>query len=370
MNAQKIVYVTPALPVGGAERFLLALSASLRNDTAAQWIVSLSSNNILESEVAPGVQFLAWPRHSKFDRRPVQNLRQLISTEKPDVVFCINFFAYFIVRAALRGSGQRPRVMVSYHSTKHLTRKEHWLHHLYIRMLRKSDEVICVSAKQADYTANTYPIARHKLQVVLNGVDTGYWKPWSDPAARNQLREQLGIPVNARVIILTAGFRPEKNHLGAVRILKSLHESGYPGIYLLFVGDGVMRPQIEAAIRESNMGEFIKLAGLQRNVLPYYQAADVFTLVSDSVETFSIAALEAMACGLPLILTNIGGAGEMVQPGINGFLTECDDESIARGWKLGLDQAFDRMKIREHAVAHFDLPIMLSHYKKLLEVKA
>lgn len=367
-RAKKIVYLTPALPVGGAEKFLLALAGELRAFTEAQWIISFSDRNALEADVPAGIPFYAWARQSKFDRQPIHRLRALIREQKPDVVFCINFFAYFMARMALRGSGRRPRVVISYHSTVHHSRKEHWLHHLYRRMLRKNEEIVCVSARQADYTARTYSIPRERINVVLNCVDTDYWTPGRDLQARKDLRASLGIAEDAMVIILTAAFRPEKNHLGAIATMEKLREEGIPLPTLLLVGDGPLRPQIEAAIAQARLSDHIKLAGLQREVRPFYQAANYFTLVSTSVETFSIAALEAMACGLPLLLTDIGGAGEMVEEGVNGFLMESSPQGILDGWKKGLNNSFSADSIHQYARQHFGKQKMVDAYCQLLEV--
>jgi glycosyltransferase involved in cell wall biosynthesis len=138
--------------------------------------------------------------------------------------------------------------------------------------------------------------------------------------------------------------------------------------YLLLVGDGVMRPKMEALLKELNLTEYVKMTGLQRKVLPYYQAADLFTLVSKNVETFSIAALEAMSCGLPLVLTNVGGAEEMVSSGVNGFLTGEDESDIAMGWLKGIQGNFDRHQIHDYAVKHFRKDKMTQAYKSLMEL--
>lgn len=368
MNQKKIVYITPALPVGGAERFLISVSGELIPWTLQQYVISLSEVNTLESEIYPGVQFLAWPRRSRFDLGPVRKLRKLLKEEKPDIVFCINFFSYFIFRISAFGIRKKPRTIISYHSTRHLTKKEHWLHHLYARIVKKNDEIVCVSRRQADYTARTYAIPQKRFNVILNCVDTDYWLPYRDNTQRLKIREELGIPANAPVIILTAAFRPEKNHLGAIRALNLLHTQHQMQAYLLFVGDGVMRPKIEALLEELKLTEYVKMTGLQRKVLPYYQAADLFTLVSKSVETFSIAALEAMSCGLPLILTNVGGAEEMVSPGVNGFLTGEEESEIAMGWLKGIQGNFDRHQIHDYAVKHFRKEIMTQAYKSLMKL--
>lgn len=365
MNKKKIIYITPALPVGGAERFLLSLSGALVPDTDKQWIISLSDVNVLAPEITPGVEFIALPRKSKFDLKPVRELRRLIKTEKPEIVFCINFFSYFILRCALFGQRYKPRTIISYHSTEHVSRKEHWLHRLYARMLTKRDEIIAVSQRQADYTIRTYHIPRHKFDVVLNCVDTDYWKPDTTGSVRSMVRQQLGIPENAPVIILTAAFRPEKNHEGGIRALKLLHEKYNCKAYLLLVGDGVLRPAIEAAVQGSGISSYIKLAGLQKDVRPFYQSADIFTLVSTSVETFSIAALEAMSCGLTEVLTDIGGASEMITPGINGFLCVPEEDSIAQNWLKGLNSGFNKQDIHVYAYEHFRKEKMVISYKKI-----
>ncbi len=368
MTKKKIIYVTPAMPVGGAERFLISLTGAIRSFTSGQWIVSLSDRNALQAEVPEGVHFLVWPRKSKFDREPVMNLRKLFLAEKPEIVFCINFFAYIIARAALRGTRLKPRIIISYHSTKYFTRKEHWMHHIYARMLRKSDEIVCVSRNQADYTARTFLLPRKRFKVILNCVDNDFWKPYSDPSERMQIRKEWGIPPDAKVIILTAAMRPEKNHVGAIRALQMLHENKGIPAYLLIVGDGIMRPVIEQAKSLSPVKDFIIMTGMQLKVKPFYYASDIFTLVSDNVETFSIAALEAMACGLPLCLTRVGGASEMVDENVNGFLTNCDTESLCEGWQKTLDANFDRFLIHDYARRRFGKDRMVDSYKELLEL--
>lgn len=370
MSKKQIIYITPAMPVGGAERFLLSLSRELKVYTDKQTIINLSKVDTLASEITPDVNYIALPRKSKFDLQPIKSIRRLVKADKPDIIFCINFFTYFVVRCALLGLSRKPQIIISYHSTRHLTRKEHWLHKFYARILQKSDLVVCVSRNQVEYTEKTYGIPRKKFRVILNSVDTNFWVPDSDDAERKAIRSSLGIPDDAKMVVLSAAFRPEKNHLGAVNALKIVHEKHKRKIYLLLVGDGIMRSQIEERIKAHQLQDYVKMPGLQNQVRPYLRSADIFTLCSQNVETFSIAALEAMSCGLPLVMTDVGGASEMVETNVNGLLTTQEDEAIADRWVQALDQPFDKSVIHQYAAKHFGMNRMKTEYVQLMNLTA
>ena len=116
------------------------------------------------------------------------------------------------------------------------------------------------------------------------------------------------------------------------------------------------------------MSEFIKFAGLQSDVRPFYWASNLFTLCSTSVETFSIAALEAMACGLPVVLTNIGGASEMISEGLNGFLCEPEVADIAQKWSKALQFNFSAETIHDYVSNNFSAEKMIGEYRKTLQL--
>jgi glycosyltransferase involved in cell wall biosynthesis len=112
--------------------------------------------------------------------------------------------------------------------------------------------------------------------------------------------------------------------------------------------------------------------GEQRDVRPYLWAADLFTLTSAMIETFSVAALEAMACGLPCVLTNISGAREMVFDGFNGYLVPPSDPmSLAAGWtKVMRDHSkFSPIRIRSFIEEKFTVDKCVSAYQQLIESK-
>jgi glycosyltransferase involved in cell wall biosynthesis len=367
MQAKKILYITPGLNIGGAEKFIITLSDALSKDTTSQTIVSLTEHNALQPELNKNVRLVPLPRRYKLDRVPVLKLRQLIKTEKPDVIFCVNFFTWFFTKCATFFSSANPKRIISYHSTIHVSRKEYLMHKFYRMLLTKKDLIVTVSSNQETYTAKQLRIPVTKFKTIHNGIDTQYWRlPPAGDETFYKIRSAYNIPPAAKVIIKAASFRVEKNHTGAVRALQILHTVHHNKAYLLFLGDGPMLPEVKKLATEMGLQDYVIFAGMQKNVRPFYWASDLFTLCSTSVETFSIAALEAMACGLPCVLTDIGGASEMIAEGKTGYLCTPGDEDIAQTWHKALSHNFDKEKIYCHVATHFSAGKMVEEYKKIL----
>jgi len=95
LSQKTIFYIAPAFPVGGAEKFLILLANTLVKDVRSQLVVSLSDDNKAQDEFNKEIRFLPLPRTGKFDFAPLRTLRRLIRTEKPDIIFCLNFFSFF-----------------------------------------------------------------------------------------------------------------------------------------------------------------------------------------------------------------------------------------------------------------------------------
>ena len=117
---------------------------------------------------------------------------------------------------------------------------------------------------------------------------------------------------------ICSGLRPEKAHGDLLAALARLRARGVPAQALL-IGDGPERPAIERGIARLGLEDHVRITGLMADVRPFVSACDVMTLVSHS-ETFSLAALESMCLGKPLVMSDLGGAGEQVIHGSTGLL--------------------------------------------------
>lgn len=238
-------------------------------------------------------------------------------------------------------------------------------------MLRGHERLVTVCNAQADYWARVYRINRGQFKTIYNGVDTSYFAPRPDGFDKTEFTRSLAVPSDAPVIVQVAAFRKEKRHEDAVRALNILNQDSSQKAYLLFVGGGNprIRAKVERLVRRLGLTSYVIFSGEQRDVRPYLWAADLFTLTSVS-ETFSLAALEAMASGLPCVLTDVGGAREMVTDGANGFVLPADDpNALAEGWRKALNSAVSMRAedITRTVAEKFSLDSMVRSYESVLQ---
>jgi glycosyltransferase involved in cell wall biosynthesis len=364
---RKILFTTPSLCIGGAEKFLVSLVNKLDYTQFDCAIISYSENNPLAIKLNKEVKLKVFCRNSRFDIRPLLQSRKYINRFKPDLFFCLGFFSFFLIHLSNLFSLRKRNRIISYHTTIQRNRKDHLLMKVYSKLIRKSDKIISVCNKQIEYTAKHYKIDQSFFTTIYNGVDTDYWRPPNSLNESAQIRNLYGIPLDAKVIVKTAAFRPEKNHKAAVDAFNLLNKYEGNPVYLLFVGDGPLKAEIEEYVKTLHLTGKIIFTGNQDDVQPFYWAANIFTLTSNGVETFSIAALEALNTGLPCVLTDIGGANEMIENGVNGYLTKTNFVDICEKWNKAIVTHFDKQRIAASIKDKFSLDVMIAQYEQLLQ---
>ncbi|MEY4570968.1 MAG: hypothetical protein RLZ10_161, partial [Bacteroidota bacterium] len=262
------------------------------------------------------------------------------------------------------------RFVLSPHTTKPFSFYNYLQNLFYFRLLNKSDSIFYLCKAQQQYLKQKYYLSKHLEKVVYNGINAELFNSNSitlDKARAAKL--QLGIGEADSVIVQVARIQKEKRHadaIDAVALLNKKREKS--SVHLLLVGDGnpIMLTALKQRVKDLNIEQLIHFLGNQKDVRLFYKMANLFTLTSDS-ETFSIAALEAMSFGLPVVLTDVGGAREMVLDNKNGFLVPPKQvEKIAEGWRTALSFDFNAAKIREEVVNKFGLDHMVDSYVRLL----
>jgi len=149
-----------------------------------------------------------------------------------------------------------------------------------------------------------------------NGIDVHEFRPSEEP--KSQVRQRLGLPVGGSLLVFTGRLRQVKN-LNPLLDALALLSADFPAAHLVLVGEGSERGRLEQHAAELGLGERVRFIGGVDDVRPYLHAADLFVLPSLK-EGLSNSMLEAMACGLPVVATAVGGASDLIRPGENGVL--------------------------------------------------
>ncbi|MDP2654682.1 MAG: glycosyltransferase [Candidatus Omnitrophota bacterium] len=191
--------------------------------------------------------------------------------------------------------------------------------------------IVCNGNDSRDRLVKWYGYPRHKTVTVYHGVDLEVFHP--DAMAKARLRHSWGIGPGDKVIVSTARLSPEKR---IDRLIDAFGEiDGVPSSWLFLVGEGPLRKDLERlAGTKKNAGRIV-FVGFQECVMDFLQMSDIFALPSD-IEGLSNAMLEAMAVGLVPVVTDVPGAGEAMQNGVNGFIVQKSTQDMYAGLRRAL----------------------------------
>jgi glycosyltransferase involved in cell wall biosynthesis len=190
---------------------------------------------------------------------------------------------------------------------------------------------------------NGFPAAR--IDSVPTGIDTARFRPGDRTAAR----KALGLPVDRPIVGIVATLRSWKGHLHLIEAFAGLPES----VSLVLVGDGPMRPQLEAKVDQLGLRARTTFAGNRTDVVPWLQALDVFALPSYANEGVPQALVQAMLTGLPCVTTNVGSMAEVAIDGTTALVVPPKDPIALRAaLSRLLDDGVLRTRLGEAARAH------------------
>jgi L-malate glycosyltransferase len=236
--------------------------------------------------------------------------------------------------------------------------------------IEQSDGVTAISHYLRDRTLNEFEIKR-PIEVIPNFVNCDLYKPSDDVAARARW-----APEGEPILMHLSNFRPVKRVTDVVEIFVLVRER-IPA-KLVLMGDGPDRGAAEYIVRKKRLSKDVFFLGKQDRVQEKLGLADVFLLPSDS-ESFGLAALEAMACQVPVVATNVGGLPEVVTHGIDGYLFEPRDVSTGAKYALDILTRPDRGRMmgelaranaRRKYCSNDIIPLYERYYEKVLNASA
>lgn len=188
--------------------------------------------------------------------------------------------------------------------------------------VNESDGVTAVSQALARDTALKLPVTR-PIEVIPNFVDTSVYRPREVPGLRAEL-----APDGEAVVCHVSNFRPVKRPVEVVRVFARI--ASRVRAHLVLIGEGPELPRVRAAAADLGVESKVSYLGHREQVADILAACDLFCLASEQ-ESFGLAALEAMASGVPVLALRVGGLPEVVPDGEGGFLfSDGDFEGMAR----------------------------------------
>ena len=176
----------------------------------------------------------------------------------------------------------------------------------------RSQGLTAVSEFLRDQTVRDFDVPRDRIDVIPNFIDVDHWRPGLAPCHRPTL-----APAGEKVVMHISNFRPVKRVEDVVEIFALISEK--VDARLVMVGDGPDRPRAAVRAEELGVRSRVLFLGKHASVEELLACADLFLLPSEN-ESFGLAALEAMACGAPVIASNTGGLPEVVTHGESGYL--------------------------------------------------
>lgn len=233
---------------------------------------------------------------------------------------------------------------------------------VFLYMAKKASRIIMVS-KTVERELLAEGVNNARLSYIVNGVDLVHFKPCEE---KKQLRNALGIP-DKKTVIYTGRLAPEKGVDFLIRSFLKVETS--IGCQLIIIAEGPEMKNVMRLLNNCNAKESILLLQGVNVVANYLNAADLFILPSH-FEGLSNSLLEAMACGLPVISTRVGGSIDIIEDGTNGLLVDCNSEQqLTQAIVYVLNNFLLATNLGTHArktiEAHHDLNIITDKYVAL-----
>jgi glycosyltransferase involved in cell wall biosynthesis len=203
--------------------------------------------------------------------------------------------------------------------------------------------------------------------LIPNGIPTDEYAP--NPDRRVQWRQAHGIEPHATVLTHVGRFAPPKNHALLVEAFAQVRSDA--PLYLLLVGGGELENAVREQVAALGLQERVRFLGVRADVADILRASDVFVL-SSRWEGNPMSVMEAMAAGLPVVSTAVGGVPELVRDRETGLLVPSEDAgALAQALQALVDDPAQRQAMgaaaRRHAVAHFDIRHTVRGYEQLYE---
>lgn len=338
----KVLYLLNHAGKAGTERYVETLIKYLGGAQVEPYFAYNESGLLVERLEALGVPTRQLTMSSRFDRKAAKALAELCREWDIDLVHCHYLREHY---TALLAKSYNKKIRVVY--TNHFVLANNLVTRLSNRLLdHRQDQMIAVCNKGREQLIQN-GWSGERIQVVFNGVDLEAWA-----GEGSTLRAELGIPEGRFAMLCASRFAHDKGHAYLIRSLKRLTELTDVPFTMVLAGDGELLEPTRALAQELGLSdEQVKFIGFRKDIKNLYKGVDLY-VNSSQHEALSFLIIEAMAAGLPCVITDMGGNRDILEgPEQGGLLAVYDDpESMAQCMKRFLEDPAFLARCRESAL--------------------
>jgi len=361
-----VVQLLPSLQTGGAEKMVLHLSLELKSAGVESGVISffdVTSSQLERGLRAEGIPVWSLGKRLGPDLAMIGRLRKLLGKIRPQVIHTHLSALRYAVMSVI-GLDHPPRIVHTLHCVAE--RDSAGLRWLQQWCLGRGVTLIAVSEEVARSCARVYRKA--DVPVIPNGIPVR--KQMCPPETRAHMRRLLGIDSDCFAFCCVASLRAVKNHRDLIEAFAGI--AFETKAHLVLAGDGELRSELETLARALRIADQTHFLGEREDIAQVLAACDCFVLPSVS-EGNPLSVLEAMASGLPVIATEVGGLPELVRSGSEGLLVPAGSAEALRQAMMRVitDSDLRRTMSRasqQRAKGRFDSNIMAQSYISIYEL--
>ena len=340
----KVLQVVDGFRMGGAENKLWELVERLNPERFESYIANVGPSGPLEARFSDlGVPIYQCQRRHRFDVMPILKLKKIMRQHKIHIVQNTLFWADVVGSMAARWA--KVPAVVSWETVTHAGNPYHrsWQRRAGYRFsMRFADRVVAVSHEIKDSLIRERGLPEYLIEVIHYGVDLSKFAP---NGKLQDKRAELGLNSSGLLVGIVARLEEIKGHTDFVEAFARI-AANFTDVTAIFVGDGSQRAALEKQVADRGIKDRVHFLGIRKDVTELLNAMDVFVLPSIGGEGLPNVVLEAMACGKPVVATQVGGTPEAVHDGENGFIVPPRDID-------GLQHALEKILLDRGMIKRF-----------------
>lgn len=319
----RLLAIIEAYSITGPAKNLLEFAKLARaadvETTIATFTRGSATNLFIDTAREGGIHVEVIQESGLYDRGVIRNLSQIVERLRPEIIQTHAVKSHFLARCA--SLPDKAPWVAFHHGYTWPTTRARLYNQLDRWSLRAARKVLTVSMPFRDELV-ARGVSPDRIEIIHNAIPPDWGRSFRESGQARALRAKMGIAEGRNIILIVGRLSREKDHLTLLEAVARLPPA--LSAHLVIVGEGSERPRIEERIRNLNLDGSVTLTGQQDSAEPYYGIAQVAVLSSLS-EGSPNALLEAMAAGVPVVATRVGGIPEIVTHGESALLLEPGD---------------------------------------------